>query len=166
MDDGFHILGGLDLVQLPLQFFIVDTVEILSPVCLLNVVFPLLSRIVNLLTEHVVSLALLRPCRQVQKFILTSYLDVEGLSLLLPFNDPRVTRESIFNMLRDILWGPRIARDAHVCKGTCEPIDRWSFHHRRLNIKSNPGIKICPGKDRRVLLVSHDLVTNSCRGGL
>jgi hypothetical protein len=27
MDAGFHVLGGLDLVQLPLQFFIVDAVR-------------------------------------------------------------------------------------------------------------------------------------------
>jgi hypothetical protein len=118
------------------------------------------------LTEHLVSLALLRMCRQVQEFISASYLYVEGLSLLLPFNDPCVTRESIFDMLRDVLWGARIAREAHVCKGTCKPIDRWSFHHRRLNIKSNPGIEICPGEDRRVLLMSHDLVANGRRGGL
>jgi hypothetical protein len=103
INNGFHILGGLDLVQLPLQFFIVDTVEILLPVYLLNIILPLLNHIVNLLTEHVVSLALFRPCCQVQEFILTSYLDIKGLSLLLPFNDPRVTRESIFNILRDIL---------------------------------------------------------------
>ena len=65
MGDGFHILGGLGLVQLPLQFFIVDAVEILSPECLLNVFLLLLSRIVDLSNEHLVSLALLHPCRPV-----------------------------------------------------------------------------------------------------
>lgn len=59
MDNGFHILGGLNLVQLPLQFFIVDTVEILSPECLLNVFLPLLSHISDHLTELLVSLAFL-----------------------------------------------------------------------------------------------------------
>jgi len=63
MDDEFHILGDLDLVQLPLQFFIVDAVEILSLECFLNVFLSPLSRIVNLSTKHLMSLALLRLCR-------------------------------------------------------------------------------------------------------
>ena len=69
MDDGCHILGGLDLIQLPLQFFIVDTIEILSPKCFLNIVLPLLSRIINLSTEHLVFLTLLCICRPIQEFI-------------------------------------------------------------------------------------------------
>jgi hypothetical protein len=42
-----------------------DMVEILSPECLLNIILPLLSRIINLLTEYLVSLALLRIYRQI-----------------------------------------------------------------------------------------------------
>jgi hypothetical protein len=117
IDDGFHILSGLDLVQPPLQFFIVDAVEILLPQCR-NVFLPLLSRTIDLSNEHLVSLALLRLCRPVQESVSASYLGVEGHSLLLLFNDFRVTRESIFDMPRDVLWGARIARDAHMCVKT------------------------------------------------
>ena len=69
MDNGCHILGGLNLIQLPLQFFIVNTIEILSPKYFLNIVLPLLSRIINLLTEHLVFLTLLYICHPVQEFI-------------------------------------------------------------------------------------------------
>jgi hypothetical protein len=40
MDNRLYILSSLDLVQLPVQFLIVDTVEILPPVCLLDVLLP------------------------------------------------------------------------------------------------------------------------------
>jgi hypothetical protein len=103
MDNGFHIRGGLDLIQLPLQFFIVDTVEILSPECLLDIFLPPPSRIIDLSNEHLVSLALLRPFCSVQEFVSTSYLGVEGRPLVLPLNDLRVTRESSFDILRNVL---------------------------------------------------------------
>jgi hypothetical protein len=45
-----------------------------------------------------------------QESVLVSELDVEGLSLLLPCNDLRVTRESVFDMLRDVLG----ARGSHL----------------------------------------------------
>jgi hypothetical protein len=48
MNDRLHIHGGLDLVQLSLQFFIVDAVEILSPVCNFNVLLSFLGRVVDL----------------------------------------------------------------------------------------------------------------------
>jgi hypothetical protein len=86
--------------------------------------------------------------------------------LLLLFNNLWVTRESIFDLLRDVLWGARITRDAYMRKGTREPIDRRALYYCRLNIKSDPGIKISPSKDRRVLLVSYNLVANSYHGGL
>jgi hypothetical protein len=57
------ILGGLDLVQLPLQFFIVNAVEILSQVCLLDIVLQFLGCIIDLSNEYLVSLSLLRPSR-------------------------------------------------------------------------------------------------------
>ena len=79
-----------------------DAVEILSPEYLLNVFLPLLSRTSNHLTELLVSLALLCVFRLVDESGL-AYLDVKGLSLLLPFNDLRVTRESIFDMFKDVL---------------------------------------------------------------
>ena len=65
MDNGCHILGGLNLIQLPLQFFIVNTIEILSPKYFLNIVLPLLSHIINLSTEYLIFLALFYICRPV-----------------------------------------------------------------------------------------------------
>ena len=59
IDDGFYIFGSLDLVQLPLQFFIIDIVEMLSLEYLLDVFLSLLSYISDHLTELLVSLALL-----------------------------------------------------------------------------------------------------------
>ena len=123
INNGFHILSGLDLLQVPLQFFIVNTVETLSPEYLLNVFLPPLSRISDHLTELPVSLALLHLFRQIEGSG-SVYLDIKGLSLLLPFDDPRVTRKSIFNMFRDVLWRARIACNAHVDKATWEPIDK------------------------------------------
>jgi hypothetical protein len=62
-------------------------VEILSLECLLNVFLPLLSRIVDLLNKHLVSLAPLYLLYLVQEFVSASYFGVEGISLFLLFSD-------------------------------------------------------------------------------
>ena len=59
----------------------------MSPECLLNVFFLLLSRIVNLSNEYLVSLTLFCLLYLVQEFISASYFGVEGLLLFLLFND-------------------------------------------------------------------------------
>jgi hypothetical protein len=71
------------------------------PKCLLNVFLPLLSRTINYLNKLLMSLAFLCLFSLIDIFISAFYLNIEGLLLLLLFNDLRVIRESIFNMLRD-----------------------------------------------------------------
>ena len=79
-----------------------DAVEILTPECLLDVFLSLLSRTSDHLTELLVSLALLCLFRLIEESG-SAYLDAEGLLLLVLFNDLRVTRESIFDILKDVL---------------------------------------------------------------
>ena len=79
-----------------------DIIEILLLEYLLNVFLLLLSHTSNYLTELLVSLALLCLFRLIDESGLI-YLDIEGLSLLLLFNNLWVIRENIFNILRDVL---------------------------------------------------------------
>lgn len=80
-----------------------NTVEVLSPECLLDVFLLPLSHIIDLSNKHLASLTLLCLLRLVRESILASHLDIEVLSLLFLFNNLQVTRESIFDILRDVL---------------------------------------------------------------
>jgi hypothetical protein len=62
-------------------------------------------------------------------------------------------------VLGHVLWGARVTADAHVGKGTREPVNRGALHHGRLDIETDPGIKVYRIKGPRARVMSYDLVT-------
>ena len=61
-----HILGSLNVVQLPLQL-IIDVIEILPPVCLLYTLLPFLGYTADLLADLLVLFLLRCPLYLIQK---------------------------------------------------------------------------------------------------
>lgn len=69
LHDRRHVLGSLNVVQLLLQLFIMDMIEVLPPVCLLDTLLPFLGYAADLVAELLVLLLLGGPFRFVHKTV-------------------------------------------------------------------------------------------------
>jgi hypothetical protein len=115
---------GLDLVQYNLKRFVIDVIEVLSAVCLLQVLFVFLLLTINLLYKLPVVFLYLSTSSLVYKSVFGFDLLVQYLLFFLKFKDVLVRRKSMSDMLRYIFQSTQIASNAYVCKGTDKPIDR------------------------------------------
>ena len=139
-----------------------DAVEVLPAVCLLQVLFAFLPLTINLPHKPPVVFPYLSTSSPIYKSVFGFDLPIQCFSFSLKLKDLLVGRMRTSDMLRYIFQGAQIASDAHMCKGTGKPVDRWPFYNCRLDIKSDPLVEIKGVEDSSVRIVPHDLVTNCC----
>lgn len=150
---------------MPLYHFIVDLEEVIFPICLSDLVFQALLRILEPLAEVLVFLRdLLRGL--LDKPVLPLDLGMQLFRPALKVNDVGLhCEEGLYDLFGDLLWSAGVAPNAHVCKGPGQPIVRDVFLEVSvLRIEPDKLTSVGRAEDSGIGTVSQDLIADGIGG--